>query len=124
MGPAHPACRGASADMLCGRLASCGPHAVCAEEAPLAGPCRACAAGAVSCRRAHHRCVSLQVALVSRYWTWPFILFVLLSYWLVYPFEVTSPRASSCVTPLKSEVCACVYALRHHYHAHLLDLSC
>lgn len=31
----------------------------------------------------------LQVALVSRYWTWPFILFVLLSYWLVYPFEVT-----------------------------------
>ena len=31
----------------------------------------------------------LQVALVSRYWTWPFILFLLLSYWLVYPFEVT-----------------------------------
>ena len=33
----------------------------------------------------------LQVSLVSRYWTWPFILFVLLSYWLVYPFEVTRP---------------------------------
>ncbi|CAK0743492.1 hypothetical protein CVIRNUC_001474 [Coccomyxa viridis] len=32
--------------------------------------------------------VTLEVALVSRYWTWPFILFVLLSYWLVYPFEI------------------------------------
>lgn len=34
----------------------------------------------------------LQVVLVSRYWTWPFVIFVLLSYWLVFPFEVR-PRS-------------------------------
>lgn len=31
---------------------------------------------------------ALQVVLVSRYWTLLFIIFVLLSYWLVFPFEV------------------------------------
>jgi len=31
---------------------------------------------------------SAQVVLVSRYWTWLFVVFVLLSYWLVFPFEV------------------------------------
>ena len=30
----------------------------------------------------------VQVVLVSRYWTSLFIIFVLLSYWLVFPFEV------------------------------------
>ena len=39
----------------------------------------------------------MQVVLVSRYWTWPFIIFVLLSYWLVFPFEVQ--YLPSCAAP-------------------------
>ena len=33
----------------------------------------------------------MQVCLVARYWTKLFVLFVLLSYWLVYPFELIFP---------------------------------
>ena len=32
--------------------------------------------------------VSLEVALVTRFWTWIFVFFLALSYFLVYPFEV------------------------------------
>ena len=32
--------------------------------------------------------VSLEVAIVSRYWTWLFVMFLVLSYVLVFPFEV------------------------------------
>lgn len=42
----------------------------------------------------------MQVVLVSRYWTWPFIIFVLLSYWLVFPFEVQ--YLPSCAAPCPS----------------------
>ena len=36
--------------------------------------------------------VSLEVALVSRFWTWLFAFFLALSYFLVYPFEVPLPN--------------------------------
>lgn len=36
------------------------------------------------------RCMS-QVTLVARYWTWLFLIFCLLSYFLVYPFEILFP---------------------------------
>ncbi|DBA65766.1 hypothetical protein WJX79_001197 [Trebouxia sp. C0005] len=35
--------------------------------------------------------VTLEICVIARYWTWPFLIFVLLSYWLVYPFEVVFP---------------------------------
>eukprot|EP00891_Asterochloris_glomerata_P000836 jgi/Astpho2/836/Aster-00685 len=35
--------------------------------------------------------VSLEVALVARYWTWLFAIFLGLSYFIVYPFEVVFP---------------------------------
>ena len=65
----------------------------------------------------------LQVALVSRYWTWPFILFVLLSYWLVYPFEVTPPCKVFRITPV-NRPCPCTDVLPPRQHAHLPDISC
>ena len=35
--------------------------------------------------------VTLEICVIARYWTWPFLIFVFLSYWLVYPFEVVFP---------------------------------
>ena len=45
--------------------------------------------------------VTLEVALVSRYWTWLFVAFLLLSYFLVYPFEVRRRALlTACSSPL------------------------
>lgn len=38
--------------------------------------------------------VSLEVALVTRFWTWLFVFFLALSYFLVYPFEARAPSSS------------------------------
>ena len=35
--------------------------------------------------------VTLEICVITRYWTWLFLVFVLLSYWLVYPFEILFP---------------------------------
>lgn len=35
--------------------------------------------------------VTLEICVIARYWTLPFLIFVLLSYWLVYPFEILFP---------------------------------
>lgn len=35
--------------------------------------------------------VTLEICVIARYWTWPFLIFVFLSYWLVYPFEIVFP---------------------------------
>ena len=35
--------------------------------------------------------VTLEICVIARYWTWLFLVFVFLSYWLVYPFEVVFP---------------------------------
>ena len=35
--------------------------------------------------------VTLEICVIARYWTWPFLVFVILSYWLVYPFEIVFP---------------------------------
>lgn len=35
--------------------------------------------------------VTLEICVIARYWTWLFLVFVLLSYWLVYPFEILFP---------------------------------
>ena len=35
--------------------------------------------------------VTLEICVIARYWTWLFLIFVLLSYWLVYPFEILFP---------------------------------
>ena len=35
--------------------------------------------------------VTLEICVIARYWTWLFLVFVLLSYWLVYPFEIVFP---------------------------------
>jgi len=35
--------------------------------------------------------VTLEVALVSRYWTVPFFIFTVLSYVLVFPFQARAP---------------------------------
>lgn len=35
--------------------------------------------------------VTLEICVIARYWTLPFLIFVLLSYFLVYPFEIVFP---------------------------------
>ena len=35
--------------------------------------------------------VTLEIVVIARYWTLPFLIFVLLSYFLVYPFEIVFP---------------------------------
>ena len=41
--------------------------------------------------------VTLEVALVSRYWTWLFLIFLILSYILVFPFEVRFSLSPPCL---------------------------
>lgn len=35
--------------------------------------------------------VTLEICIIARYWTRLFLVFVILSYWLVYPFEIVFP---------------------------------
>ena len=44
--------------------------------------------------------VTLEVSLVSRFWTWPFFIVTLLSYVLVFPFQVRPvPRLTHAMLP-------------------------